>query len=415
MLQTITVAVNFIALLVALWLGLHLVTRSARRPEIWLSSLALWSFGGYFLNQILALIQPPAPPEEVRNWLFHLMLFWPRNVFELGWKGWMQGWLPFYGIIFWYHASLYMVPGYSERGRLLRALPGYIIVFVAILIHSNSSSVWMNLTGDPLFINSSSYSLSPLISLGFVFFAGLSLYNLAKVGKLPTGLMAPDHYNLLKYAILVGILVGLVVTASVLLDIPFPQALTGLLSSITLVLAGIGIARYTAYIEERTFNQGIETNAAEAFGPLGGNNEPTSEEPTSEAIEVTPHLVELALRNLQNYAYLADSQLTNLRIVGRCIEITERGANTHIDRGKALSAILTEALDKLKPGGEEPTGTPARIWHPYIILRDAYFFDEPNREIMSRLYISEGTFNRTRRSAIQSVTRILEEMESCSE
>jgi hypothetical protein len=35
-----------------------------------------------------------------------------------------------------------------------------------------------------------------------------------------------------------------------------------------------------------------------------------------------------------------------------------------------------------------------------------------NREIMSRLYISEGTFNRTRRAAIRSVARMLEEMEA---
>ena len=46
-----------------------------------------------------------------------------------------------------------------------------------------------------------------------------------------------------------------------------------------------------------------------------------------------------------------------------------------------------------------------------MILHSAYFEDVPNRDIMSRLYISEGTFNRTRRAALRAVTQTLEEME----
>jgi hypothetical protein len=37
--------------------------------------------------------------------------------------------------------------------------------------------------------------------------------------------------------------------------------------------------------------------------------------------------------------------------------------------------------------------------------------DELNRDIMSRLYISEGTFNRTRRRAVRGVARALQEVE----
>jgi DNA-directed RNA polymerase specialized sigma24 family protein len=47
-----------------------------------------------------------------------------------------------------------------------------------------------------------------------------------------------------------------------------------------------------------------------------------------------------------------------------------------------------------------------------MILNLAYLEDCPNRDIMSQLYISEGTFNRTRRSGIRSVTRMLQEMEA---
>ena len=54
---------------------------------------------------------------------------------------------------------------------------------------------------------------------------------------------------------------------------------------------------------------------------------------------------------------------------------------------------------------------PPREWYAYLILRDAYVEERPNREIMLRLFISEGTFNRTRRSAIRSLARDLGEME----
>jgi hypothetical protein len=38
-----------------------------------------------------------------------------------------------------------------------------------------------------------------------------------------------------------------------------------------------------------------------------------------------------------------------------------------------------------------------------------------NRDIMLKLFISEGTFNRTRRAAIRSVARTLGEMEAALE
>jgi hypothetical protein len=90
--------------------------------------------------------------------------------------------------------------------------------------------------------------------------------------------------------------------------------------------------------------------------------------------------------------------------------------SSYIDAGKAVHELLCEALEQLRPPGAEEKRhighAPPREWYPYIILRDAYVVSLPNREIMDRLYISEGTFNRTRRSAIRGLTRLLIEMES---
>jgi hypothetical protein len=87
-------------------------------------------------------------------------------------------------------------------------------------------------------------------------------------------------------------------------------------------------------------------------------------------------------------------------------------AVTHLDLGKAVYHVLVEAIEKLRPSNASPGELPSREWHPYLILHDAYLRDIPNRDIMSRLYISEGTFNRTRRAALRAITRALEEMES---
>jgi hypothetical protein len=110
--------------------------------------------------------------------------------------------------------------------------------------------------------------------------------------------------------------------------------------------------------------------------------------------------VELGLQHLADYADLGRSALVDqLNLPG----------GTHIERGKALRERLLAAVDSLKPAGSKPGDVPAREWHHYLILHDAYANDVPNRDIMGRLYISEGTFNRQRRRALQAVARVVYE------
>ena len=118
--------------------------------------------------------------------------------------------------------------------------------------------------------------------------------------------------------------------------------------------------------------------------------------------------VEDALRNIFDFAHLGDSPLVELKLVLRELADDEV---THIDQGKALNNTITMVVEKLRPAEGLPGEPVPREWYPYLILHGAYFEDKLNRDIMSQLYISEGTFNRTRRSAIRSVTRMLEEME----
>ncbi len=126
-------------------------------------------------------------------------------------------------------------------------------------------------------------------------------------------------------------------------------------------------------------------------------------------VQISVKAVENALRNLADYAHLGEHPLAKMKLVKSRLPA---GTVTHLDRGKAMYSVLAEAVEKLRPEGQLPGEPPPREWYPYLILHEAYFKDRLNRDIMARLYISEGTFNRTRRAALRAVTRTLEEMEA---
>ncbi|MBI5880455.1 MAG: hypothetical protein HZB53_22620 [Chloroflexi bacterium] len=118
--------------------------------------------------------------------------------------------------------------------------------------------------------------------------------------------------------------------------------------------------------------------------------------------------VEDAFRHVSDIAYLGEHRLAGLNLLtGRLAP----GAATGLDRGRALKDTLVEALNKLKPTAQEPK-QPSNEWYPFLILREAYLVGVPNKEIMAHFYISEGTFNRTRRRAIRAVARVLADLEA---
>lgn len=116
-------------------------------------------------------------------------------------------------------------------------------------------------------------------------------------------------------------------------------------------------------------------------------------------------MVEDGLRNLFDFTTLGQSPL---------IEHLHASGETHIEKGKVVQQKLVHAIETLKPVGERPKEPIPREWYSYVILHDAYWDGIPNRDIMLKLYISEGTFNRTRRAAIRSVARALMERQSSS-
>jgi hypothetical protein len=134
-------------------------------------------------------------------------------------------------------------------------------------------------------------------------------------------------------------------------------------------------------------------------------------------------LTEDALQHLNDYAYLGEHPFAKLAVIHRFLPAdatlspaTAAGV-THLAQAKALHALLVYAIEQLRPAGAEPAAgaVPGRQWYNYLILRDSYVKEELTREIMARLYIGEGTYNRTRRTALRSVAKTVQEMEQQSQ
>lgn len=109
-------------------------------------------------------------------------------------------------------------------------------------------------------------------------------------------------------------------------------------------------------------------------------------------------MVEDGLRHFSDYIVLGQSPLSDWAGIQ---------TESHVERGKQLQKRLNDSIESLRPAEKRPGEPLPRVWYSYVVLHDAYVEGAQNREIMARLYISEGTFNRTRRNAIRGLARLL--------
>jgi hypothetical protein len=80
---------------------------------------------------------------------------------------------------------------------------------------------------------------------------------------------------------------------------------------------------------------------------------------TEEAHPIPIDTVEAALRNLNDYAFLADTDLAQLELVNTRLA---QGQVTHLERGKQVHALLLEAIERNLPGSSAmPTASPNGI------------------------------------------------------
>jgi len=110
-------------------------------------------------------------------------------------------------------------------------------------------------------------------------------------------------------------------------------------------------------------------------------------------------LVEGALRHLNDLPSLSQHPLLAE------LPASEEMAGTPLERAARLRHELDQAIERLRPPGARPSpGTSALGgWLHYLVLKEAYADGRPNKQVMQRYALSEGTFHRARRRAIDAV------------
>jgi hypothetical protein len=255
MLYTFTVVVNLIALAVAVWLGIYIVTRSPRSQIAWLAGLALWSIAGYFLNILLAL-NPPPSPTLVPLWVRPLLWFWPVGAFEGGGGNWLQGWQITPAVMIWHHVTLLIRTGRMNPWRWTRVVIGYVFAIAAIIGQRYPGLVYLTTTGDPLYLRALVPGpLYPLYMSGLLVFTCLSLINLIRSARAAPTVIQRKQLNLMVAATVIAGLAGPISFVSYLLDFPLPRVIVTLLLGSTVFMIGYGVARYSALIEGRVIGR----------------------------------------------------------------------------------------------------------------------------------------------------------------
>jgi hypothetical protein len=113
-------------------------------------------------------------------------------------------------------------------------------------------------------------------------------------------------------------------------------------------------------------------------------------------------LVEGALRHLNDLPTLSQHQLLD-----ELHAISPEG--TPLERAAALRNELDQAIERLRPSGARPSPGAANVggWLHYLVLKEAYVDGRPNKQVMQRYALSEGTFHRARRRAIDALAEDL--------
>lgn len=130
-----------------------------------------------------------------------------------------------------------------------------------------------------------------------------------------------------------------------------------------------------------------------------------STQPTEQFV----HLTEEALRCLNNPAALARCDLS-IHIPASLVSVLKRRPEdrqpTPLELAPAVREILTQAMERLRPAGNENRrDSQASLLHQ--VVHDEHVLGRPNASIMIRLSISERTFYRYRREGVNAIAREL--------
>lgn len=221
-LRLLTYDINYLGLILALWLGLYLVSRNPRYPIAWLTALTLWSLAGMFLNVVLALNPPPQATYFFPGLRF-LFPFWPESSVASGTNVWLQGWSVVPAIVFWHHVTVLMLPGKLIVWRWTRIMFGYFLAVVAIVVQTQSPFLFAIENSDPLYLNSLKAGVwYPLFGAGLIILTTACVINLIHSARVAQVSLVRKQLFIMAYATTVAGLTGVTTFIGLTMGLPVP-------------------------------------------------------------------------------------------------------------------------------------------------------------------------------------------------
>jgi hypothetical protein len=110
-------------------------------------------------------------------------------------------------------------------------------------------------------------------------------------------------------------------------------------------------------------------------------------------------LIEGALRHLNDLPGLSQHPLVSE------LPAVAGMPGTALERAARLRHELEQAIERLRPPGARPSPGAGTVggWLHYLVLKEAYVDGRLNKQIMQRYALSEGTFHRARRRAVDAI------------
>lgn len=231
LLLALTGTINLIGLIVSLWLGFFIVTRSPRSRVSWLAGATLWSLAGYFMN---GLTHIRGSPGEIA-------------------LPWWWGWSVALAVPFWFHLSVSLLP--SELARRRRPLVIVVYLITLNLVAMEAYTPWIfagATTQSPIYSSAQRPGmLFPLFGFFLVAVPTLAFHNFYVSRRRATSPPIQQQFTTLLWATALAIFSALYTSLSIGFGLDTPALASSLGLGAGVALLGYGVARYNALIEGR--------------------------------------------------------------------------------------------------------------------------------------------------------------------
>lgn len=240
-LPAITTAVNLVAMVVALWLGLYLVTRGWRVLITWLAALLVWSAASWFLYNAVRVSLPPGGVQSVwLDWLSQGIKFAPPLLLNLAYLLRCQA----------------GAPRRWERILNLTAIAlGYIIVGYQAINALRWLALHPSLTGYLDFSSQPNGPGYPLFAATVVLLPLLAMVDLARGRQDLRSPLLRRRMDYLLLATAIAYIGGVFSALAVLAHLTLPRFPADALLGASVAYLAYAVAKYDALIEGRALER----------------------------------------------------------------------------------------------------------------------------------------------------------------